>query len=451
MTLPLPNLDDRTYADLVAELRALIPIECSEWTDHNPSDTGMILIELFAWLTELTLYRVNQVPIASQVQFLSLLGDRSINQLSASDPNAALILKAKVRETIAQLRTPYRAITSQDFKALVLQQFGTQIQRVFCLPNFNLDRSDYNFVEGHLSLVIVPHSETLSTSDLAELCQKVYLLLSDRCLLTTRPHVALPTYAEVSLVADLYLEEGASRTLIDAQAKTAIETYFNPRDSGEYWKGLGYPFGQDIYVSAIYERLSQLPRVQAVENVKISAVSTTQLKQANQGRTLVVDRIQGFRINDIVCLGDSDRTYTIESIQPTTQTITLTEAPGEFPGNTTVTLLRQRLRLEPDRDPNRRSVIYLPTDFRFKPGDWLRLGVGKAAQEEMVSSVEFVKRNDRTVQQLSLTTVEDALPSGTLVTPLMRVDLAKHELVKLSQVKFNLWERSQNGQWQQVQ
>ncbi|MFW5667313.1 MAG: baseplate protein J, partial [Coleofasciculus sp.] len=62
MSLPLPNLDDRTYADLVEEARSLIPIECPEWTDHNPSDTGIILIELFAWLTEMVLYRVNRIP-----------------------------------------------------------------------------------------------------------------------------------------------------------------------------------------------------------------------------------------------------------------------------------------------------------------------------------------------------------------------------------------------------
>jgi hypothetical protein len=56
MTIPLPNLDDRTYADLLEEARSLIPIECPTWTDHNPSDTGIILLELFAWLTEFTLY-----------------------------------------------------------------------------------------------------------------------------------------------------------------------------------------------------------------------------------------------------------------------------------------------------------------------------------------------------------------------------------------------------------
>ena len=73
MPLPLPNLDDYDYADLVEMARSLIPSECPEWTDHNPSDTGIILLELFAWLTDLLLYQVNQVPDASQEVFLQLL------------------------------------------------------------------------------------------------------------------------------------------------------------------------------------------------------------------------------------------------------------------------------------------------------------------------------------------------------------------------------------------
>lgn len=70
MSLPLPNLDDRTYADLVEQAISQIPIEYPEWTDHNPTDTGIILIELLAWLTEMVLYRVNQIPDKNIETFL---------------------------------------------------------------------------------------------------------------------------------------------------------------------------------------------------------------------------------------------------------------------------------------------------------------------------------------------------------------------------------------------
>ena len=55
-----PDLDDRTWQDLVDEMRALIPKYAPQWTDHNPSDLGITLIELFAWLVEGLIYRLNQ-------------------------------------------------------------------------------------------------------------------------------------------------------------------------------------------------------------------------------------------------------------------------------------------------------------------------------------------------------------------------------------------------------
>ena len=69
-----PDLDDRTWQDLVDELRALIPQYAPAWTDHNPSDIGITLIELFAWLAESLIYRLNQVPDKNYVAFLNLLG-----------------------------------------------------------------------------------------------------------------------------------------------------------------------------------------------------------------------------------------------------------------------------------------------------------------------------------------------------------------------------------------
>jgi predicted phage baseplate assembly protein len=69
-----PNLDDRTWQDLVNEMTALIPSYAPQWTDLNPSDLGMSLIELFAWLAEGIIYRLNQTPDANYIKFLNLLG-----------------------------------------------------------------------------------------------------------------------------------------------------------------------------------------------------------------------------------------------------------------------------------------------------------------------------------------------------------------------------------------
>jgi predicted phage baseplate assembly protein len=72
--IPSPNLDDRSFDDIVQEAVRLIPQYCPEWTNHNPADPGITLIELFAWMTEMTLYRLNRVPEKNYLAFLELMG-----------------------------------------------------------------------------------------------------------------------------------------------------------------------------------------------------------------------------------------------------------------------------------------------------------------------------------------------------------------------------------------
>ncbi len=74
--LPKSDLDDRTFQDLVEECILRIPRYCPEWTNYNPGDPGITLIELFAWLTDQMLLRFNQVPRRQYVAFLELLGVR---------------------------------------------------------------------------------------------------------------------------------------------------------------------------------------------------------------------------------------------------------------------------------------------------------------------------------------------------------------------------------------
>jgi len=74
--IPSPKLDDREYDDIVAEAIRLIPRYCPEWTNHNPSDPGITLLELAAWMTDLILFRLNRLPEKNYIAFLNLLGIR---------------------------------------------------------------------------------------------------------------------------------------------------------------------------------------------------------------------------------------------------------------------------------------------------------------------------------------------------------------------------------------
>ncbi|HYO49494.1 MAG TPA: baseplate J/gp47 family protein [Chloroflexia bacterium] len=76
MTLPSPNLDDRDFAGLVEEARRRIMQTCPEWTDLSPGDPGIVLLELFAHLTETMLYRLNRLPRKVYIELLRLIGVR---------------------------------------------------------------------------------------------------------------------------------------------------------------------------------------------------------------------------------------------------------------------------------------------------------------------------------------------------------------------------------------
>jgi predicted phage baseplate assembly protein len=86
MTLPVPNLDDRRFQDLVDEAKRMVQQRCPEWTDHNVSDPGVTLIETFAWMTDQLVYRLNRVPDRLYVKFLELIDVRLFPPTPARTP-----------------------------------------------------------------------------------------------------------------------------------------------------------------------------------------------------------------------------------------------------------------------------------------------------------------------------------------------------------------------------
>ena len=85
MTLPVPDLDDRTFLDLMAAARERISRTCPDWTDLTVHDPGIALVEAFAYLTEIMLYRLNRLPEKAYVTFLTMLG------VSRHPPSAAWV------------------------------------------------------------------------------------------------------------------------------------------------------------------------------------------------------------------------------------------------------------------------------------------------------------------------------------------------------------------------
>jgi len=161
MPIPLPNLDDRRFADLVVEARAMIPRYAPGWTNHNPSDPGITLVELFAWLTEQLLYRVNLVTDASTLAFLRLLNGPGWQPSGATTEAIAQDIQATVR----LLRARDRLVSGEDFETLALDA-DARVGRARCLPRRNLEMEAERDQPGHVSLLVVPRPDGTAISRL---------------------------------------------------------------------------------------------------------------------------------------------------------------------------------------------------------------------------------------------------------------------------------------------
>lgn len=199
MPLPLPNLDDRKFDDLLSEARAMIPAHAPEWTNHNESDPGITLVELFAYLTEMFLYRVNRVTGANKLAFLRLMNGPRWH------PDTSKTVNDLVRDTVLRLREQTRAVTCQDFEKLTLKV--EQVARAHCLPRRDLDAENALLAQekpGHVTVVIVP----LIASPTAALKQRVLDTLEPARLLTTQLHVVYPHYVTLAIHLTVALKPG---------------------------------------------------------------------------------------------------------------------------------------------------------------------------------------------------------------------------------------------------
>jgi Baseplate J-like protein len=304
MPINLPNLDDRTFADLMDEAQSLIPVYEPEWTNHNTSDPGITFLELFAYLTEILMYRLNRVTDANVCAFLKLIDgieripstrnrgmvcrvegnenalsdaarsvSSSLRAMSSpatcedftrlihdADPQlivTEVALNDEVRSVVLNLREQDRAVTCADFERLS-KAADPQVKRAHCVPQRDLTKADLSdrtqMADADVSVVIYP--------DEGDLIDKVSSYLEPRRLLAARVHVVAPRFVTVAVHASLTLKPDAVPTDVEKDVWDRLKQFFSPLGDGEDYEG--WPFGRDVYVSEVYQLLDRTPGVDFV-------------------------------------------------------------------------------------------------------------------------------------------------------------------------------------------
>ena len=266
MPLRLINLDDLTWEDFTAEARSLIPARSEAWTNHNASDPGITLVELFAYVSEALMYELNRITSNNLLAFLRLINGPSWRPTRS--------MAEEMRAAVLDIQRPHRAVTGEDFEKLTLSVNETfrlrnqeKVARAKCIFQRNLEdpepSSQTAEAPGHVSVVVVParrsHPET-------ELLRRVKRTLEPARLLTTRIHVVRPRFVTVSVAVTLTLRRGADVQSLRDDAVTVVETFFDPLVGG--FDGDGWPFGRSIYVSELYQLLNRIPGVDYVSRTR---------------------------------------------------------------------------------------------------------------------------------------------------------------------------------------
>lgn len=285
MPIEIPNLDDRTYDDLVQEALSMIPTHAPEWTNHNSSDPGIMLIELFAYITEMLLYRLNCVTNANRQAFLNLIASDDTGNKKFPKPLDEVTLNQEIRAAVKQLRESDRAVTSQDYENLVLQKFSNEISRVYCVSRRNKELQTYNdnIIQrpGYINLIIVPKSSGSQLLDIditQELENSVKNFLENRRLLTTKINIYKTNLVNIEVNLTINLKPDFAEQNIRPLAEKALKEFLYPLTIDEDGiKAKGWEFGRNVYLSEIYQLLDKIPGVDYIEPIKSTDELTVDL------------------------------------------------------------------------------------------------------------------------------------------------------------------------------
>ncbi|VVB91094.1 Baseplate J-like protein [uncultured archaeon] len=253
MPIQLPDLAGKTYEDFVDELLASIPNYTDRWTNYNPSDPGITVLELLSWIAEMTLYRIDRMPEESYINFLRLVagtsgaevGDILQDLENKPDSDRARIKllkflkeieggnKKSIPEIKAQVQgfldSHYRAITKDDFRALSMEatedEEEAKVKRVIVFEH--PDKVEIIIVSG-------------SRDKYDELVKKVAGYLHPRRLIGTRVEVKAPEYTEVRIDVVIICSLHANPQTVSKNVETNIRQYLDPITGGADNEGWAY-------------------------------------------------------------------------------------------------------------------------------------------------------------------------------------------------------------------
>jgi hypothetical protein len=255
MPLPVPTLDDRSFDELVREARALIPRYSNVWSNHNVSDPGMTLVELFAHLTESAIFQLDQLPPETLDVFLELVG---ICRGEDEDVQAA------VARALDRLDESQVALTATDVAVrakLLSAQWTQRVHRAGLTWIVDEACSDEDEPDvGLVNVKLDPPAAPYAVED------RLFFLLKEHVTAGTRLHVVQVRETKVEIEATVVRVPGSPLRAEDLERR--IREFIDPVRGG--FDGTGWPIGRTLYRSELFQLIEAIPDVDHVEALDVS-------------------------------------------------------------------------------------------------------------------------------------------------------------------------------------
>jgi hypothetical protein len=188
--------------------------------------------------------------------------------LNAQQPTLDQIPKSAV----LALPAPSQAVNLLDTERIALDVPGTVVARARAWPDTDPALSGLH-ATGVVTVAILPDMPVTEPTPSAGLITAVERYLDRRRVICTRIEVAPPTYVLITVTANVQARVGASVAAVQSGILTALANFLSPLSGGP--AGLGWPFGRSIYRAEILQLLANVPGVDHVNSMTMTANSGT--------------------------------------------------------------------------------------------------------------------------------------------------------------------------------
>lgn len=194
---------------------------------------------------------LNDLPVS--------LADGASGGADAESVDAAAI---RLRE---DLKTPYRAVSLDDYRRLAEQTPGLRFGRVATLVADG-DRAAERADRNEIRVVVVPYSTLAKPQPSEGFLNAAQRHLDKHRLLTDRVRVEPPTYIGISVETAVRIAPGYSEGARREATEAALDEFLDPlgRSGGDGW-----PFGRPVYKSELYEVIENVDGIDVAFGVSI--------------------------------------------------------------------------------------------------------------------------------------------------------------------------------------